>query len=51
MRSFYATLFKAHGLLPDEIARQSPVLLFKMLNCLDGETQEIPQELGFFYGM
>lgn len=39
--------------MPDELAKQNPFILFKMLDDLDGGTEEteIPEELWFFYGM
>ena len=51
-RDIYGTMFKEKGILPNDLARQDPKLLFTVLNQLeDNETEEIPPELGFFYGM
>ena len=55
-------MFKLHGLLPNDVARQNPILLFDMLNKLDWsndntddnkaiDTSNIPDHLKFFYGM
>ena len=45
-------MFKAKGILPDSLARQDPKLLFTVLNQLeDKEQEDVPPELGFFYGM
>lgn len=46
----YGQLFKAHGLLPDVVARQDPWLLFMMLDGLSKEEREIPPNMAFFYG-
>lgn len=45
-------MFKQHGKLPSEVARQDPVLLFKLLNMLEEpeEEPEIPEGLKFLYG-
>lgn len=51
-RDIYGTMFKSKGILPNDLARQDPKLLFTVLNQLeDEETEEIPPEFGFFYGM
>ncbi len=56
MRSIYAQVFKTFGRLPDEIGRQSPFVLFKMLDDLgeeDGtEDEEVMDDPRYrmFYG-
>ncbi|MDD6483250.1 MAG: hypothetical protein PUF72_01570 [Clostridiales bacterium] len=44
-------MFKARGILPSQLAVQSPLLLFKMLNFSEDEQDaEIPDSLRFLYG-
>ena len=55
MRSIYAQVFKTFGRLPDEIGRQSPFVLFKMLDDLgeeDTEDEEVMDDPRYrmFYG-
>ena len=35
MRRVYAQMFRAHHILPDELARQDPSILFRMFDDLD----------------
>lgn len=52
MRDIYALMFKYHRFLPDEVGRQSPYVLFKMLDTLDGEERDFSgnEHLRMFYG-
>ncbi|MCI8956302.1 MAG: hypothetical protein HFE51_10430 [Clostridia bacterium] len=43
LRDIYALMFKVHHLLPDEVGRQTPRVLFEMLDTLNGETEAMPQ--------
>ena len=54
LRDAYATLFKHHGLLPDEVGRQNPYILFKMLDSLTEAKEQFDakgnKHLEMFYG-
>lgn len=51
-RELYGIFFKAYGILPGELAKQSPVILFKMLDVTEDEKRkEIPKGYEFFYGL
>ena len=50
----YSMMFKTYDLLPSEVAKQDPILLFMTLDGLEEKTQgtrEIPDNLKFFYGL
>lgn len=55
IRDIYATMFKMHHLLPDEVGRQDPRILFDMLDALSGGGAEAytgsDPYLRMFYGM
>ncbi len=48
----YASMFTYHALLPDAVGRQNPWMLFKLLDALDGEGEDIDMDgyLEMFYG-
>lgn len=51
MRDLYSYFFKGHGILPDALAKQPPILLFEMLNSMSKEDEaEVPAGLDWFYG-
>lgn len=54
MRDAYVTFFKHHRLLPDEVGRQNPWILFKMIDSLADSEKEIDtgenEYLDMFYG-
>lgn len=58
LRGLYPALFKSGGILPGELARQSPFILLPMIDALS-EEEEPPEELDghlsghlrMFYGM
>ena len=53
LRSLYASAFKTFGTLPGELGKQSPFVLFDMLQNLYGEEDDRPQMSGhlkMFYG-
>ena len=58
MRDLYADVFKNYRLLPGELAKQSPFILFKMFDSMsektaDETTDEVIKNnpgLSFFYG-
>lgn len=51
MRDIYPVLFRHHHLLPDEVGRQNPWVLFRMLDGLGEDTAEYTNEhLKMFYG-
>ncbi len=53
LRTLYADMFKGRGLLPDILSRQSPFVLFKMLDDLDDTMEEYMGDdpyLKIFYG-
>lgn len=45
-------LFKLHGIMPDVVARQNPILLLNTiaLSADSEQSREIPDSLKFFYG-
>lgn len=52
LETVYTEMFRAYGLLPGEIAKQDPILLFMTLDGLhEEENREIPDSLKFFYGL
>lgn len=51
MRDIYTMFFKYHNLLPDNIAKQEPRLLLRVLDALDENEEEFNSEhLRMFYG-
>ncbi len=51
MRDVYPTLLKYHLLLPDEVGRQNPWVLFTLLDSLEEGTDFADSEhLKMFYG-
>lgn len=54
MRDIYQVFFKYHHLLPDEVGRQNPWVLFRLLDSLDDDTDDYDysdnQHLMMFYG-
>lgn len=52
MRSLYATCFKHYRMLPDEVGRQRPYMLFTMLDDLEEEAEYTGGNayLDMFYG-
>lgn len=56
LRTLYAQMFRGYGILPGDLARQSPFILFKMMDALyekeeENETQVTDEHLRIFYGM
>lgn len=47
-------MYEAKGILPDELARQNPVMLFKILISESGNSKpsmdNVPDNLKWFYG-
>lgn len=48
-------MYKTNGILPDELARQDPVLLFVMMNSMDDSAvapsmDDVPDDMKWFYG-
>lgn len=51
LRDIYTMFLTYHHRLPDEVGRQNPCVLFKMLDGLNGERVEYDNEhLKMFYG-
>ena len=55
LRSLYGALFKGCRILPDELGRQSPFVLFEMLHQLssdnnDDDDRSLSGHLQMFYG-
>ncbi len=54
MRDIYALFFKYHHLLPDEVGRQNPWVLMKLLDSLGADAEETGERaddyLNMFYG-
>lgn len=51
MRDIYPALLQYHHLLPDEVGRQNPWVLFRLLDSLEGGAEEYTDEhLKMFYG-
>lgn len=54
MRDVYSTFFKHYRLLPDEVGRQNPWILFKMLDNVSSSPDK-PENgneyIKMFYGM
>ncbi len=40
LRDLYAALFRAHGIMPDEVGRQNPARLFEMIDSFAEDNQE-----------
>ena len=53
MSDLYGMFLKNWGIMPSELARQNPTLLFLALDTLNGseDKSEIPPGMAFFYGM
>ena len=55
LRTLYADWFRQRGLLPDVISKQNPFVLFKMIDDLEDDTEEVytgnDPYLKMFYGM
>ncbi|MBQ2664093.1 MAG: hypothetical protein IJP94_00865 [Clostridia bacterium] len=52
LREIYTLLFEYHHLLPDEIGRQNPWVMMRLLDSLGGNTDEVEynDHLKMFYG-
>ncbi len=51
LRDIYPLLLERHHLLPDEVGRQNPWVLFRLLDGLGDSTEEYTDEhLRMFYG-
>lgn len=55
LKDIYTQMFKYHHLLPDEVGRQDPKMLFELIDGLNDDNDnskyaEIPKGLEFFYG-
>lgn len=51
LRDIYPMLLKYHHLLPDEVGRQNPWVLFRLLDGLGDDGEEYDNEhLKMFYG-
>ena len=55
LRTLYADWFRQRGLLPDVISKQNPFVLFKMIDDLEDDTEEVytgnDPYLKMFYGL
>ena len=55
LRTLYADWFRQRGLLPNVISKQNPFVLFKMIDDLEDDTEEVykgnDSYLKMFYGM
>lgn len=54
MSDLYGMFLKNWGIMPSELARQNPTLLFLALDTINGDTDdepEIPPGMAFFYGV
>ena len=56
LRMLYADMFRGYGILPGDIAKQNPFILFKMMDMLhmegtQNETAITNDYLRVFYGM
>ena len=55
LRTLYADWFRQRGLLPNVISKQNPFVLFKMIDDLEDDTEEVytgnDPYLKMFYGM
>lgn len=55
MRDIYSAFLRCHHLLPDEVGRQNPWVLFRLLDALEQDA-DLPEEeysnghLRMFYG-
>ena len=51
LRDIYTMFLTYHHILPDEVGRQNPWVLFKMLDGLNEDTEDYDNEhLRMFYG-
>lgn len=52
LRDIYPVMLRCHHLLPDEVGRQNPWVLFRMLDAMDEDTEEeySNEYLRMFYG-
>ena len=54
MRDIYALFLKYHHLLPDEVGRQNPWVLMKLLDSLGEDAEDLGERaddyLNMFYG-
>ena len=52
LRDIYPMLLQYHHLLPDEVGRQNPWVLMRLLDSLGGDTDETEydEHLRMFYG-
>lgn len=51
LREIYTLLFECHHLLPDEIGRQNPWVMMKLLDSIGNDTEEeYNDHLKMFYG-
>lgn len=51
LRDIYPIFLQYHHLLPDQVGRQNPIVLFKLLDSMGGEQTEYANEhLKMFYG-
>ncbi len=53
MRSLYATCFRQYHMLPDEVGRQRPYMLFAMLDDIEEDEEYTGGDpyLDMFYGL
>lgn len=50
LRDLYKVFFENFHILPSEVAKQPPFILFEMLDTAEDEEEEIPDNLKWFYG-
>ncbi|MCC8169721.1 MAG: hypothetical protein LIO59_05075 [Oscillospiraceae bacterium] len=54
LRDIYPVFFRYHHILPDEVGRQNPWMLFKLLDSLEEQTDDFDysnnEHLMMFYG-
>ncbi len=52
LRDIYPILFQCHHLLPDEVGRQNPWVMFRMLDAMEDDTEKEykNEHLRMFYG-
>lgn len=56
LSDLYKIMYEVKGILPDDLAAQNPVLLFNMINSIEGEHQadeekDLPPSLGWMVGL
>ena len=55
MRDIYTSLFESRGILPGEVAKQSPFILFRMLDDLNSQDEDCGENMSeyekMFYGL